>query len=241
MTPQTFTFASSPFWPVAIGFFGLGTGYFIWGGQALFGYPKAGPEVDRTMGMWGFWMPGFCQFLTGVYLIVGLTWFNVFGNAAPLYMAGVAFTVYGIHWFAMAHRRYLGSSAAPDGWIGDRVFLHFGARNLCVWQGRRYSRHDYLHRSDVDLSRGSSYAAGRVERWLPNRGIAAMLYGNLADVLHLGGHRQSGARLQALDLGRRPRRRTAMPMRGIFHARDRQPYWNLSGCIFKLLYCVPHL
>src|SRR5882762_5685470 len=66
MTPQTFTFASSPFWPIAIGFFGLGTGYFIWGGQALFGYPKAGPEVDRTMGMWGFWMPGFCQFLTGV-------------------------------------------------------------------------------------------------------------------------------------------------------------------------------
>jgi hypothetical protein len=28
-------------------------------------------------------MPGFCQFLTGVYLMVGLTWFNVFGNAAP--------------------------------------------------------------------------------------------------------------------------------------------------------------
>jgi hypothetical protein len=83
-------FASSPFWPVAIGFFGLGTGYYIWGGQALFGYPKAGPEVDRTMGMWGFWMPGFCQFLTGVYLILGLTWFNAFGNAAPLYMAGVA-------------------------------------------------------------------------------------------------------------------------------------------------------
>jgi hypothetical protein len=116
MQPQTFTFASSPFWPIAIGFFGLGTGYFIWGGQALFGYPKAGPEIDRTMGMWGFWMPGFCQFLTGVYLMVGLTWFSVFANAAPLYMAGVAFTVYGIHWFAMAHRRYIGSSAAPDGW-----------------------------------------------------------------------------------------------------------------------------
>jgi hypothetical protein len=30
-------------------------------------------------------------------------------------MAGLAFTAYGIHWFAMAHRRYIGSSAAPDG------------------------------------------------------------------------------------------------------------------------------
>ena len=114
MMLQATAFASSPFVPIAIGFFGLGTGYFVWGGQALFGYPKGGPEIDRTMGLWGFWMPGFCQFLTGVYLIVGLTWFNVFGSAAPHYMAGLAFTVYGIHWFAMAHRRYVGSSATPD-------------------------------------------------------------------------------------------------------------------------------
>jgi hypothetical protein len=57
MEAQALTFTSSPFWPVAIGFFGLGVGYFIWGGQALFGFPKPGPEVNRTMGMWGFWMP----------------------------------------------------------------------------------------------------------------------------------------------------------------------------------------
>jgi hypothetical protein len=117
MTSQPFTFAHSSFWPIAIGFFGLGTGYFVWGGQALFGYPKQTPEVDRTMGMWGFWLPGFCQFITGVYLIIGLTWFNVFGNVAPLYMAGLAFTVYGIHWFAMAHHRYIESSDVPDGWM----------------------------------------------------------------------------------------------------------------------------
>jgi hypothetical protein len=60
-------------------------------------------------------MPGFMQFITGVYLLIGLTWFNVFGNVAPLYMAGVAFTAYGIHWFAMAQRRYIDSSAQPDG------------------------------------------------------------------------------------------------------------------------------
>ncbi len=68
-------------------------------------------------------MPGFCQFITGVYLMVGLTWFGVFGNAAPLYMAGLAFTVYGIHWFAMAHHRYIGSSAAPDGWMAIAFFF----------------------------------------------------------------------------------------------------------------------
>ena len=62
-------------------------------------------------------MPGFMQFITGAYLLIGLTWFNVFGNAAPLYMAGLAFTAYGIHWFAMAHRRYIDSSAEPDGWM----------------------------------------------------------------------------------------------------------------------------
>ncbi|MGH9357875.1 MAG: hypothetical protein ACRD1O_01715 [Terriglobia bacterium] len=136
MTSQTLTFASSPFWPVAIGFFGLGTGYLIWGGQAVFGFPKPSPDVNRTMGMWAFWMPGFMQFITGVYLMIGMTWFGVFNNAAPLYMAALAFTAYGIHWFAMAHRRYINSSAEPDGWmaiaflfvslLGIDVFLKAG-------------------------------------------------------------------------------------------------------------------
>jgi hypothetical protein len=87
MEAQTLTFANSTFWPVAIGFFGLGVGYFIWGGQALFNFPKSTPDVNRTMGLWGFWMPGFMQFLTGIILIVGLTWFGVFGSSPPLYMA----------------------------------------------------------------------------------------------------------------------------------------------------------
>jgi hypothetical protein len=136
METQALTFANSPFWPVAIGFFGLGVGYFIWGGQALFDFPKAIPEVNRTMGLWGFWMPGFMQFLTGIILIVGLTWFSVFASAPPLYMAGLAFTAFGIHWFAMAYRRYIGSSAQPDGWmaigflflslLGTFVFLKAG-------------------------------------------------------------------------------------------------------------------
>ena len=133
METQTFTFAASKFVPIAIGFFGLGTGYFIWGGQALFGFPKASPEVNKTMGMWGFWMPGFMQFITGVYLMVGLTWFNVFGNTAPLYMAGVAFTSYGIHWFAMAHHRFIGSSDQPDGWMAI-AFLFLSILGVGVFQ-----------------------------------------------------------------------------------------------------------
>ena len=31
-------------------------------------------------------MPEFMQFLTGIILIVGLTWFSAFGSAPPLYM-----------------------------------------------------------------------------------------------------------------------------------------------------------
>jgi hypothetical protein len=110
-------FTPSTFIPVAVGLFGLGTGYFIWGGQVLLDYPKPSPEVDRTMGMWAFWMPGFMQFITGVYLFVGLTWFQVFTKAPPLYMAALAFTAYGIHWFAMAHRRFIGSSVLPDAFM----------------------------------------------------------------------------------------------------------------------------
>jgi len=132
MEPQVIKFASSPFVPIAIGFFGLATGYLVWGGQELFRLPEASPEVNKTMGLWGFWMPGFMQFIAGTYLFAGLTWFNVFGNAAPLYMAALAFTAYGVHWFAMAHRRYVGSSAQPDGWMAI-AFLFLSLLGVLVF------------------------------------------------------------------------------------------------------------
>jgi hypothetical protein len=69
MDPQTFTFASSPFVLVRHWFLGWGTGHFIWGGQALFDFPKTGPEVNRTLGLRGFWMPGFMPVSHG-YLAV---------------------------------------------------------------------------------------------------------------------------------------------------------------------------
>ena len=124
----TLAFPPSAFIPVVVGLFGLGTGYFIWGGQALFGYPKPVPEVEKTMGMWGLWMPGFMQFITGVYIFVGLTWFQVFSTSgaksiSPFYMVGLAFTAYGVHWFALGHRRFIGSSAQPDAWMSIAFFL----------------------------------------------------------------------------------------------------------------------
>jgi hypothetical protein len=90
----------SPFPPLAVGFFGLGTGYLIYGAQELFGYPKRDEQVDRATGIWGIWMPGFMQFLAGTILFLGLTLFNTF-TTPSLYMAALAFTAYGVHWFAM--------------------------------------------------------------------------------------------------------------------------------------------
>jgi hypothetical protein len=117
-----FALQPSVYVPLAIGFFGLGTGYFVWGGQELFGWPKASPEVDKSMGMWGFWMPGFMQLVAGTYIFVGLTWFQVF-KGAPLYMAGLAFTAYGVHWFAMGHRRFIQSDSSPDAWMSLAYIL----------------------------------------------------------------------------------------------------------------------
>ena len=111
------------FVPVAVGFFGLGTGYFIWGGKALFDFPKDNPGLDRTMAMWGFWLPGFMQFLTGVYLMIGLTWFTAFQRDPPLYMAALAFTAYGIHWFALAYRRFIGATAELEAWMAIPFLL----------------------------------------------------------------------------------------------------------------------
>ncbi|MGA7172780.1 MAG: hypothetical protein WB020_04270, partial [Candidatus Dormiibacterota bacterium] len=77
---------TSVFPPLALGFFGLGTGYLIYGPQELFGFPPRDQAVNLSTGIWGIWMPGFLQFLTGTYLFVGLTWFHSF-SAPPLYMA----------------------------------------------------------------------------------------------------------------------------------------------------------
>lgn len=126
-------FTVSEFVPLAVGFFGLGTGYLIYGPQELFGFPARDRPVDISTGIWGIWMPGFMQFLTGVYLWVGLAWLHSF-REPPLYMAALAFTAYGVHWWAIGMGRAFGSDARPNAFmsiaftvisvIGIIVFFH---------------------------------------------------------------------------------------------------------------------
>ena len=106
--PSLVSLPQSPFPPLAVGFMGLGTGYLIYGTQELFGYPARDDRVDFATGMWGIWMPGFMQFITGVYLFLGLTLFGTFRTPA-LYMAALAFTSYGVHWFAIGWNRLRGT------------------------------------------------------------------------------------------------------------------------------------
>jgi hypothetical protein len=130
------TTAVSQFPPLALGFFGLGAGYLIWGPQELLGFPARDDRVDRSLGVWGVWMPGLCQLLTGLVLFVGLTWFPVFTDAPVLYMAALAFSAYGIHWFALGWNRYRGNDARPNAGmsvaftiisaLGLTVFFHAG-------------------------------------------------------------------------------------------------------------------
>jgi hypothetical protein len=109
-----FSLPASPFPPLAVGFFGLGTGYLIYGTQELFNYPRRDERVDLATGIWGVWMPGFMQFLTGIYLFAGLTLFGTFASAPPLYMAALAFTAYGVHWFALGWIRLRGADARAN-------------------------------------------------------------------------------------------------------------------------------
>ncbi|MGO2542231.1 MAG: hypothetical protein ACTH8J_13870, partial [Specibacter sp.] len=106
-------FASSAFAPLALGFFGLGTGYLIYGPEELFHWPKRNESVDKSTGVWGIWLPGLCQLVTGLILFVGMTWFQVFKDP-PLYMAALAFSAYGIHWFALGYNRWQGSDPRPN-------------------------------------------------------------------------------------------------------------------------------
>lgn len=103
----------STFAPLAVGFFGLGTGYLIYFSQELFGWPARDVRVDAATGVWGIWMPGFMQLLTGTYLFVGLAWFHTF-REKPLYAAALAFTAYGVHWFAIGFNRARGVDPRPN-------------------------------------------------------------------------------------------------------------------------------
>lgn len=94
----------SPFPPLAVGFMGLGTGYLIYGPQELLRFPKRTESVDLGTGVWGIWMPGFMQLITGLYLFAALTLFGTLKTPA-LYMAALAFTAYGVHWFAIGWNR----------------------------------------------------------------------------------------------------------------------------------------
>jgi hypothetical protein len=128
-------FAASAFPPLALGFFGLGVGYLIWGPQELAAWPKREEDLDRSLGVWGIWMPGFCQFVTGIILFIGLTWLQVFRDPV-LYMAALAFTAYGVHWFAIGWNRYRGNDPRPNAGmsvaymvisaIGATVFFNVG-------------------------------------------------------------------------------------------------------------------
>ncbi len=109
---------SIPLPPLAVGFFGLGIGYLVFGGSGLFKYPKESNErVNHAMGMWGMWMPGFMQFITGTYIFLGLTIFHAFEGAPILYMAGLAFTSYGVHWFALGYNKYKNADSTVDGFM----------------------------------------------------------------------------------------------------------------------------
>jgi hypothetical protein len=126
-----FSFPTSAFPPLAVGFFGLGTGYLIYGPQELFGRPPRNRAVDISYGLWGIFMPGFMQFLAGVFLFASLTWFHSL-SAPPLYMAALAFTAYGVHWWAIGGARLAGGDARPNAYMSI-AFVLISALGLTVF------------------------------------------------------------------------------------------------------------
>jgi hypothetical protein len=133
LAATTVSFAPSTFAPLALGFFGLGVGYLIYAPEELIGYPPRDRRVDITTGIWGIWMPGFLQFVTGVLLFVGLTWFGSFAEK-PLYMTAVAFTAYGVHWWAIGMSRVFGGDPRPNA-LMSIPFLVLSALGAVVFFG----------------------------------------------------------------------------------------------------------
>ncbi len=133
-------FQPSLFAPVVVGFFGLATGYLVYGGSELFRSPASSPEANKSVALWGLWMSGFMQFVAGILIFVGLTWFEVFTSTPVFYMAGLAFTSYGVHWFALAHQKYKNLDSRPNAWMAIAfallsllgIFVFIGAGDVPV-------------------------------------------------------------------------------------------------------------
>ncbi|HEX2174267.1 MAG TPA: hypothetical protein VHG70_00020 [Nocardioidaceae bacterium] len=176
-------FPISMFPPFALGFFGLGTGYLIWGPQELFKVPARDPGVDRATGAWGIWMPGFCQFVTGVMLFLGLTLFQVF-DTPDFYMAALAFSAYGIHWFVLGWNRYAGNDPRPN--LGMAVaFTILSVLGMVVFYGvglwpvgLLFTGLTWVYVSDLFEAIGSTFEKpGMKERGLRSLGLAHVVTG----------------------------------------------------------------
>jgi len=201
------TLPQSPFPPIALGFFGLGTGYLIYGPQELLGFPKRDASVDFGTGVWGIWMPGFCQFLTGTYLFLGLTLFGTFTATTPLYMAALAFSAYGVHWFALGWNRL--KQVDPRVNLGmAAAFTLISVLGVIVFaKAKDYPVHGPVHRADLDLPLRHPRQLGRERAGpLPARHQADGLLPHrsryLADVPHV--RHRAGPRVQVHAVSVRP-------------------------------------
>jgi len=56
------------------------------------------------------------QFITAIILWAYIAMYDVTPSNA-LYMAAVAFTAYGVHWFALGLNKYYGGDARVDGYM----------------------------------------------------------------------------------------------------------------------------
>ena len=92
-------------------------------------------------------MPGLMQFITGIFLFVGLTWFDSF-RAPALYMTALVFTAYGAHWLRWAWRAVLVATPGPNV-LMSLSFIFLSVLGIIVFfkAARRTGRRP-LHRSD---------------------------------------------------------------------------------------------
>jgi hypothetical protein len=96
-------------------------------------------------------MPGFCRFLTGTYLFPGPILFGTFTASPPLYMPALAFSAYGVHWFALGWDR-LKQADHRVTWARRWPSPHLGPRDNRLRKGRGLPSHGPVHGSDLHLS-----------------------------------------------------------------------------------------
>jgi hypothetical protein len=161
-------------------------------------FPKRAPKLTKLW-VYGFLDAGLHAIPHRFLPVYGIDVVQCLRQRRSFIYGGPRVHLYGIHCFAMAHRKYIDSSAQPDGWMAI-AFLFVSLLGVLV-----FGRAGDIPVMIVFVGLSLIYATEIPTRLLswncgPHRRTVSIDYRVLVAVLHIRDNGEPGIRRQGLDM-----------------------------------------